>query len=327
MGSDTAIITAIASRNQKRAELWAKKHSLSEISVYGSYDELLKNESVNAVYIPLPTVYHAEYSIKAANAGKHVLCEKPVGNTFKETQEIIKICNQNNVLFMDGVMWVHHPRTYMVKNRMESIGDLRRINSVSSIDIGQEEALDDTSRNIRLHPDLEPLGALGDLGWYCIRSVLFACDYKLPIKVYATAKFNSSNVPVNVTAILWFSGNVMATFDCQFDAVSRQSLEIRGTTGSVILDDFVLPQGSSDVCASFIVRNAQGLQERIVVEPCVQEQEMIRNFCHAAAALRSNAPNRRQWSQEILATQRVVQAVMESLSAKTEVELDRKSVV
>src|SRR5262249_25213567 len=137
-----------------------------------SYDDLLKRPDVDAVYIPLPTGIRREWVVKAANAGKHVLCEKPCGPDAKELRVMLDACKAKNVQFMDGVMFMHGKRLPLLQSVIDdgaTVGQLRRIATQFSFAAGEEFL----KGNIRVSSALEPLGALGDLGWYNIRFTLF----------------------------------------------------------------------------------------------------------------------------------------------------------
>lgn len=113
---------AVASRSLDKAEKWAKAHNIT-VS-YGSYDELLNDPKVDAVYIPLPTSLKKEWTIKAANHKKHVLVEKPLpgDDSINDLREMLEACQVNNVLFMDGTMWLHSNRTYEIAKKLPTIG-------------------------------------------------------------------------------------------------------------------------------------------------------------------------------------------------------------
>ena len=147
--------------------------SILRRTAYGSYEELLASEMVDAVYVPLPTGIRKAWLIRAAEAGKHVLSEKPVAASAAEVREILAACRQNGVQFMDGVMFMHSRRLGRIRDVLregQSVGQIRRIASHFSFAASPEFF----RGNIRAQSELEPLGCLGDLGWYSIRFTL--CD-------------------------------------------------------------------------------------------------------------------------------------------------------
>jgi predicted dehydrogenase len=159
-------IVAIASRSIDKANKYCIDNEINDVIKYGNYDELLLSDTIDAVYIPLPTSLHLEYAIKACNNKKHILLEKPCALNSIELSQIIDAANLNNVLFMDGVMFMHHNR---LENMMRSFHQnhliVNRVNSSFAFN-GNNEFL---KTNIRNNSSCDPLGALGDLGWYCIR--------------------------------------------------------------------------------------------------------------------------------------------------------------
>jgi len=124
-----AQLSAIASRSADRAQQWQAEHKAERH--YGSYQALLGDPEIDAVYIPLPPSLHAEWTIKAAQQGKHVLCEKPIAMSALEAREMVNACEHHNVQFMDGVMWYHHPRCKQMQDviKQGQLGPLRRVTS------------------------------------------------------------------------------------------------------------------------------------------------------------------------------------------------------
>ncbi len=188
--AENARLTAVASRDKSRSQEFIDTcQSFVPMNpaptALGSYEELLASDSVDAVYIPLPTGLRKEWVIRAANAGKHVLCEKPCGTSAIELREMIDACESNKVQFMDGVMYMHTLRLSELRKTLDdpgSIGDIRRIATQFSFCADDEFK----SGNIRTDSRLEPHGCLGDLGWYTIRFILWTMSFQLPTKVRGT---------------------------------------------------------------------------------------------------------------------------------------------
>ena len=273
----SAELAAIASRDRARAVDWIVRHDLGSISsadqgpaAYGSYEELLADPAIDAVYIPLPPSLHAEWTIKAAERGKHVLCEKPLATTVSEARAMAAACRANGVQLMDGVMWMHHVRTEAMYRLIEqrSLGALRRITAAFSFN-----ATDFAPDNIRFQRELGG-GVLGDLGWYCVGAALWAFD-ELPSRVFATGTYRD-DVEISLSGLLWFSRERMASFDCAFDASTRKWFEIAGTDASIVCDDFVNPWEVSK--ARFWVHDRQGKASQEMFPDCNQEVRMIERF-------------------------------------------------
>ena len=302
-----AELAAIASRDLARAQAWGGEHGAA--CAFGSYDELLASPDIDAVYIPLPPSMHAAWTIKAAEHGKHVLCEKPLAMNLAEARAMADACRQHNVQLMDGVMWVHHVRTPAMQSIIRSgpLGDLRRVTSAFCFN-GRNMAAD----NIRLVRELGG-GALGDLGWYCIRATLWAFG-DLPERVYATGRYQR-DVDLNLSALLWYSGERMASFDCGFDMTMRKWFEVAGTDGSLVCDDFVLPGDEQE--SRFWVHTGVDSATRQTIGPCVQEVRMIEDFCDGIRSGRLETA----WPDDALATQRVCDALDQSARSGKVVDL------
>jgi len=309
-----AELAAVASRDRDRANRWVERHTLgrptadaaaflpagARVTTFGSYHELLQDPNIDAVYIPLPPSLHCEWTCRAAEQGKHVLCEKPVALNLAEARRMAERCAAAGRQLMDGVMWMHHERTCAMRRVLDSeeLGRLRRVTSAFTFngsELGQN--------NIRWSADLGG-GSLGDLGWYCIRATLWALG-DLPERVWATARYERG-VDINLSAVLWFSGERMASFDCGFDTVFRKWLEIAGDKGSIVSDDFVVPWDIEK--ARFWVHGDRGKVAEQKVAVCVQEVVMIERMCEIARSGRLEPA----WVESLLATRRVCDAISEA---------------
>jgi len=331
--AENCLLTAVASRNldrcrrfiadcQERARFDPPPHA------FGSYEELLASDQVDAVYVPLPTGIRKEWLIRAAEAGKHVLSEKPVAATTGDVQEILAACRRNNVQFMDGVMFMHSRRLDRLRevlNDGESIGQIRRI--VSQFSFGAPPEF--FQANIRAHSGLEPLGCLGDLGWYCIRFTLCMLDGKLPVRVcgHLLASHgrpdSPSQVPTEFSAELFYPEGVSASFYCSFLAEIEQWATLSGTKGLIRVPDFVLPHFGAE--AGFEVSNPvfhvtgcdfnmEDHRRRVAVReysnsaPNSQEANMFRKFASLALSGRPDE----FWGAMVLKTQQVLDACLQS---------------
>ena len=254
--SGNCVVTAVASRDRERSRQFiadgqAKAPFDNPPVPLGSYEELLAAKDVDAVYIPLPTGLRKEWVLRAAQAGKHVVCEKPCGVSLADVQEMTEACKKNRVQFMDGVMFMHSPRLPRVREILDnnlSIGPVRRISSVFSF-CGVEGFFQD---NIRVDGRLEPAGCLGDLGWYCLRFSLWTMNWQLPHTVTGRMLSQSAAGPGRVPAPtefsgeLIFDGGVSAGFHCSFLAPDQQWASVSGQKGWLRLPDFVHPFDSRE---------------------------------------------------------------------------------
>jgi D-xylose 1-dehydrogenase (NADP+, D-xylono-1,5-lactone-forming) len=220
-------LVAVASREQARAEDYARTWEIER--AHGSYDALLADPEVEAVYISLPNTMHCEWSIKALEAGKHVLCEKPMSRNAAEVERAFEIAERNARILSEAFMYRHNPQTRRLKQLVGdgAIGELRLIRAAFSYGLYEAE-------NIRLRTDVEG-GALMDVGCYCVSgSRLLGGE---PARVYGEARIGETGTDWVFTGTLRFPGDVLATFDCGTALVERDELEAIGSEGSLFLDD------------------------------------------------------------------------------------------
>lgn len=222
--SSNGEVYAIASSSGK-AQAIADKHDIP-IS-YQSYEELLLDPHVDAVYIPLPNSMHAQWTIKAAKAKKHVLCEKPAALEPEQAEEMIRVCQENDVLFMEAFMYRFHPQHQKVKELIHSgaIGDVKMMRSFFSF------FMEERTNNIRLNAQLGG-GALYDIGCYCMDSLRYILEEE-PVHMEMVAELNQQGVDTSAAALLTFPRHIQATFMCSFDASFKDEYEIIGTKGSI----------------------------------------------------------------------------------------------
>lgn len=243
-----AACVAIGSRSKEKAEAFAAANA-PDAKAYATYDELLADPDVQAVYIPLPTAMRKEWVLKAASMKKHVLCEKPIALTYEDAQEMVDACKANGVQFMDNTMFIHHERMQLMKKVIEdssSFGSVKHVVSTFTIDCALDE--DWKKNNIRTSAATEPFGCLGDLGWYNIYISLWAFNFETPESVTCTY-FEKTDDGVSMTAhgTMNFKGGRFAVFDCSFLCVIRQWAEIVGEKKGLYLDDFVINHRKDEV--------------------------------------------------------------------------------
>ena len=254
LDSESATLVAVASRDLVRAEDFITEMQAASPwpvtpDAVGTYEELLERPDIDAVYIPLPTGIRKEWVIRAAEAGKHILCEKPCAASIADLVEIIKVCDKQQLLFMDGVMFMHDPRFERLRKLLDdgtSVGKVRRITSAFSFlpEQGFEE------RDIRAQVDLEPAGCIGDLGWYCIRAALWVMKGEMPVQVKCRhlegEKLPGDSEPLMaVSAEMDFADGTTAAFYCSFRAANQSWLHVSGTEGELRIDDFVVPRSEN----------------------------------------------------------------------------------
>ncbi|HXV58791.1 MAG TPA: Gfo/Idh/MocA family oxidoreductase [Gaiellaceae bacterium] len=225
--SDRVELLAVASRDRGRAEEHAREHGIER--AYGSYEELLADGDVEAVYISLPNSLHVEWSVRALEAGKHVLCEKPLGRRAADVERAFDAAERAGRLLSEAFMYRHNPQTHRLKELVDggAVGRLRHVRAAFSF------RLDDPA-NVRLSAELEG-GALMDVGCYCVSgSRLVAGE---PERVAAEQVVGPSGVDVHLAGTMRFPGDVLAQFDCGLAYAGRDELEVVGEEGSLFLDD------------------------------------------------------------------------------------------
>ncbi|KAK6125820.1 hypothetical protein DH2020_040439 [Rehmannia glutinosa] len=321
-----ATLVAIASRSIHKARQFAVQNKLSEnVKLYGSYDELLDDPFVDAVYMPLPTSLHVKWAVRAAEKGKHVLLEKPTALDVKMFDEMLKACESKGVQFMDASMWYHHPRTAKMKEFLSNsdlFGRVKAIHSSSSYH-GTPEFLEN---DIRVKPDLDALGALGDTGWYCIGAILWTMNQKLPTTVTAlpTTIRNSAGVILSCSASMyWDEEQIVATFYCSFISHETMELAVCGSNGTFHVEDFIIPYDESSADFSFtsgakfvdlhVGWNVKPQAVRVATE-LPQEAMMIQEFSRLVKGIKDHGlqPDAK-WGQTSRITQLVLDAVRNSI--------------
>lgn len=243
---DNAEIAAIASRDLDRAKIFAEEFEIS--TAYGSYEDLIKDRTIHAVYIPLPHHMHKEYTIKCANAGKHVLCEKPAALSVKEMEEMDSICKKNGVLFMEAFMYRFLPVHRRAKQLVEQgrIGELRYIDFNFCINF--ESRVSGTFRGDKKIGG----GALYDLGVYGINLSRFITNEEPEVLESLIRRHTSDSID-ELTFVTLRCGNVISRVTCSFIThayfytLSGENGSIHvpnGTTGKRIENKLILtPQG------------------------------------------------------------------------------------
>ena len=218
-------LTAVASRSQDKADAYAKKWRIEK--AYGSYEALLADPAVDVIYNPLPNHLHAEWTIKALQAGKHVLCEKPFAMTLAEVDAMLAAQENSERVLAEAFMYRHHPQTLKVKELVEggAIGRLQLIRGSFTFNIDHEV-------DIRLDPT-KGGGAIWDVGCYPISYARLIAG-KDPVSVYGRQVIGTkSGVDESFYGLLNFPNNVYAEFDCGFRSPHRQHMEIVGTAATI----------------------------------------------------------------------------------------------
>eukprot|EP00912_Choanoflagellata_sp_UC4_P000526 UC4_evm1s329 len=328
MRSPSASIVGVASRSLNKAKAFIVEtnavadNGLPPDAIEG-YQNLLDRPDIDAVYLPLPTSLHLEWAVKAAMSKKHILIEKPAALNTKELAAILKATKKNGVLLMDGVMFTHHWRFEKIKEMMfgahQTFGAISKISSGFSFQAPEAWL---NGGNIRTMAEGDPLGCLGDLGWYPIRFALEMFQYKMPIFVRADIdRENSQGIPIDMTVRVWFdeSRSVSLDFHCSFCHTFRQWIEVVGENAKVLrVKDFVISSTTAEAnfeLESFgdspLIDDACRVlsnTEYYKTFNCSQETEMFTNF----GKISQNPCAYEKWGDIILKTQLICDAAMSS---------------
>ena len=257
--ADNCELTAIAGRNSEKANAFKEKYGFQK--AYGSYEELLEDPEIEAVYIPLPNTLHYEWTIKALQHAKHVLCEKPLAPTAKEAEEMFRTAKENHVYLMEAFAYQHSPFVKAVKEEIESgtIGEIRYMESALITS-------DYLKSNIRMRK--ESLGGCTyDLGVYAI-SLIQRMMGTEPEKVKAISTFNEDQIDIYTTGIFEYAGGAKASFDCGMVLATEKNgcldrFQIHGTEGSISSVNFGFNCPGN---LSYQIKTFDGREELKVVE-------------------------------------------------------------
>jgi predicted dehydrogenase len=265
--SDKIELVAVASREQRRAEEYAREWGIPR--AHGSYEGLLEDPEVDAVYISLPNTMHREWSIRSLEAGKHVICEKPFSKHPDDVEAAFDAADRAGRLLTEAFMYRHNPQAARLVElvREGAIGDLRLIRSAFSYGLYDAD-------NIRLRTDVDG-GSLMDVGCYCVSgSRLLAGE---PESAFGRAFIGPTGTDWVFTGSLRFPGDVLALFDCGTSLTNRDELEVVGSEGSLFLDD---PWHANRPVIE--LRREEGT-ERIELEPVDSYRLELENLADAIA--------------------------------------------
>ena len=228
-----SVLAALVSGEEKKLKQLGRRYGVKRLCGYDGVDELFGSGEIDAVYIALPNDMHKEYTIRAARAGLHVLCEKPMAVTASDCEEMIAATRDAKVKLMIAYR-LHFERANLEAAKLArtgKLGELRFFNSEFSMQVSDD--------NIRLNPPEKGGGPLYDIGIYCINAARY-CLSEDPVEVWATATRSNDQrfreVDETVAATMRFKDERLATFTCSFGAADRSVFTITGTKGSVTLE-------------------------------------------------------------------------------------------
>ncbi|MBB3109554.1 putative dehydrogenase [Paenibacillus phyllosphaerae] len=301
--SETGIVTAIASRDLAKSQETAAQLNIP--TAYGSYEELLADDQIDAIYIPLPNHLHMEWSIKAMEAGKHVLCEKPIALNAQEAQRMADTAKSAGVHLAEAFMYRYHPCYDRIKDIIASgeIGQLRGLHGTFTFNNAGD------SKNVRYKREWGG-GSLYDVGCYPISAArLILGEEPQAASVHALLSPEHDNVDMMAAGILEFSNGVALSFDCGMWAAFRNTLEILGTEGRIELP-------SAFLGANFFVHTKDGVRE--------EQQPTLNQY-----ALQADDFARVVWGQQearftpedAVANMKVIDACLESAYTRSRVTI------
>ena len=226
--TDLADIVAVASRTPATAQAFADGHGIPR--AHGSYEALLADPGVDAIYIPLPNSMHVEWTIQALRAGKHVLCEKPMDRRPEQVARAFDVAEKQGLVLSEAFMWRHHPQTQRLRELLDegTIGALRLVRACFSFVLAADV-------DVRLDPALDG-GGLMDVGCYCVSGARLVAGDE-PVSVSAQAVIGPTGVDLRLSGLLRFPGDLLGVIDCGLDVYSRHDLEVVGTEGRLLLAD------------------------------------------------------------------------------------------
>ena len=269
-GAAQVEVLAVASRDRAVAEAYAREHAITR--AYGSYDELLADDDVEVVYISLPNGLHVEWSIRALEAGKHVLCEKPLSPRPSEVERAFDVAERSGRLLMEAFMYRHNPQIKRLASLVAggTIGRLRAVHASFGFHI-------DDLGDPRLSSELEG-GALLDVGCYCVSAARLLCGE--PERAQGEQVIGGGGVDVTFAGVLRFPDDVLAHFDCGLLIDKSEELVVLGEEGNLrVLDPW-------HCRAPGIELSRDGVAESIAVETINSYMLQLDNF---SAAIRGTA--------------------------------------
>jgi D-xylose 1-dehydrogenase (NADP+, D-xylono-1,5-lactone-forming) len=226
-------LVAVASRDAERAEAFAARHAIARS--FGSYEALLADPDIDVVYVALPNHLHAEWTVRALEAGKHVLCEKPLALSVDEVDRIAAAAERADRIAVEAFMYLHHPQTLRALELAASgvLGHLELVHGTFSFLLSQED-------DPRIDPSMGG-GSLWDVGCYPV-SLARRIAGEEPDGLQAFARFDEQGVDRTFVGQLHFPGGLLAQFDSGFAAPDRERVEIVGGEARLVLDSPFLPE-------------------------------------------------------------------------------------
>lgn len=262
--SKTGRLLAVGSRTQEAADRFGKEHNVPRC--YGSYEALLADKDVQAVYVSTPHPMHAEWAIKAAEAGKHILCEKPIGVNHAEATAIIEAARKHDVFLMEAFMYRCHPQTHKIIELVRSgaIGEVRVVHATFSFRAPRDA-------NPRIYGKELAGGGILDVGCYCtsmsrlIAGVATGGDFAEPIELEGVGHLGPTGVDEYASAVLKFPGEIIANIACGVAVQQDNHVRIFGTKGHLVVPWPWIPQREGGTSRIFLHKPDDSAPQEILV--------------------------------------------------------------
>ena len=233
--SELVDVVAVGSRSEERAETYAREHGIPR--AHGSYEALLSDPDVDAVYVSLPNSMHVDWSIAALEAGKHVLCEKAFAARAADVERAFDAAERNGRVLTEAFMYRHHPQCSVIRDLVAggAIGRLRGVRVTLAVDMLTMRGPGD----VRFSRELDG-GALLDVGTYCVSIARLVAGE--PERVFGEQELYESGVDLSFYGLMRFPDDVMAIFTSSLAQPFEQRLEVVGTIGTLVVPGPVAPQ-------------------------------------------------------------------------------------
>jgi len=271
---EAAELTAVASRDAERAAAFAEQNGIPRS--HGSYEALIEDEAVDCLYVPLPNALHGEWTRAALQAGKHVLCEKPLAPTAEEARELFDLAEDRGLVLMEAFMYRHHPKTKALREVVAG----GRIGEPRVVRMRFHFRVEDPATDIRYSAPLAG-GALRDVGCYCVSMSGYLLG-GAPTEVTATARMAESGVEETFAATMRFGDGTLAVFDCGMQSPLDIGVEVLGSEGRASVETPWYPH----LEPASVEVDAGGRRESVATPGANPYQLEIENFC---AAVRGEA--------------------------------------
>ncbi len=297
VASSNGVLAAVASREAVRAEAYAAE--FGGVRAHGSYEALLADPEVDALYVPLPNALHEAWTVRALEAGKHVLCEKPLAPTAAACRRMGDAAAANDRVLMEAFMYRFHPRTRTVARLVGdgAIGRPRRLDAAFSFAVRRAD-------DVRLSAELAG-GALLDVGCYTVDAARRLLGEE-PVEAVAFATYGATGVDVETVGLLRFPSGAVASVACALTVPRRERVEVHGDAGRVEVDRAFV---ASHDALGYDVVDAAGVATRHAVTGVDQYRLMVEAFADRVLGRAIDAP-----ASDAAEAARTV-AVLEALAA------------